>query len=224
MNVRCPHCHNAIELTDPTSAGEITCAGCGSSFRLADLPTTGWDEFTGKRIGKFEVVSTLGRGAFGVVLKASDPELDRTVAIKIPRRDDVGEGPHELERFLREARSVARLRHHSIVTIHEIGTLPPSPGTPGEGRGLPYLISDLVEGITLADLLSARRPGFAESVRLIVAVAEALDHAHQHGVVHRDIKPGNIMIRPDGSPCVMYLALAKRDTVSRTMELAGQVL
>src|SRR5262249_9556615 len=104
MHIRCPHCKNPIELVDFPPPGEISCAACGYSFHLDSLSTTAWDEFTGKRFGKFEVLGTLGHGAFGTVLKARDSELDRTVALKIPRPSNVGHGPQDLDRFLREAR------------------------------------------------------------------------------------------------------------------------
>src|SRR5437870_1256598 len=214
MHVRCPHCKNPIELVDLPPPGEITCAGCGSSFRLDELPTTAWDQYTGKRFGKFLVVGTVGHGAFGTVLKARDPELDRTVALKIPRAGNVGHGPQDLDRFLREARSVAQLRFPSIITVLEVGT----------DQGTPYLVSDFVEGVTLADQLTARRLTFAEAAGLIAAVADALDYAHSLGVVHRDVKPSNIMIRPDGSPCVMDFGLAKRAAGEVTMTIDGQVL
>ena len=80
MHLRCPHCQNPIELADLPSGGEITCAGCGSSFKLADFASTAtWDKAAGKRLGKFEVLSTLGHGAFGTVLKAHDIELDQSL-------------------------------------------------------------------------------------------------------------------------------------------------
>jgi WD40 repeat protein len=214
MHLRCPHCRNPIEVADLSVAGEITCTACGSSFRLEEVSTTAWDEYTGKRFGKFEVVGVVGRGAFGTVLKARDPELDRTVALKIPRAGNVGHGPQDVDRFLREARSVAQLRFPSIITVHEVGS----------DNGTPYLVSDFVEGVTLADLLTTRRPTFQESAKLIADVAEALQYAHSLGVVHRDIKPSNIMIRPDGSPCVMDFGLAKRDAGEITMTIDGQVL
>src|SRR5450631_120467 len=108
MHLRCPHCQNPIELADVPSGGEITCAGCGSSFQLDKFATATWDGPAKKFIGKFEVLATVGQGAFGTVLKARDTELDRTVAIKIPRAGNVGTGPEDLDRFLREARAVAQ--------------------------------------------------------------------------------------------------------------------
>jgi WD40 repeat protein len=223
MHLRCPHCKNLVELADVPSLAEISCAACGSSFRLDQMPTTAWDEFAGKRFGRFEVVGTIGHGAFGTVLKARDPELDRIVALKIPRPGNVGHGPQDLDRFLREARSIAQLRFPSIITVHEVGS----------ENGTPYLVCDFVEGVTLADLLSARRPTFRESARLIADVADALQYAHSLGVIHRDIKPSNIMIRPGsstssdgelGSPCVMDFGLAKREAGEITMTIDGQVL
>src|SRR5207244_11401465 len=115
---------------------------------------------------------------------------------------------------LRAARRVAQLRFPSIITMREVGT----------ENGTPYLVCDFVEGITLADLLTSRRPTSAESAKLVAEVAEALRYAHSLGVVHRDVKPSNIMIRPDGSPCVMDFGLAKRDAGEITMTIDGQVL
>src|SRR5262249_30840611 len=158
------------------------------------------------RVGKFELLDTVGSGAFGTVYKARDPELDRTVAVKIPRAGGLA-GPEELDRFLREARSAAQLRHPAIVPVHEVG----------QDGGLPYLGSDFVEGVTLADLLSARRPSFREAAELVAAVADALQYAHERGVVHRDVKPSNVMVGDDGAPHVMDFGLAKRDAGEITM-------
>jgi WD40 repeat protein/serine/threonine protein kinase len=213
MHLRCPHCHNAIELADVPSGGDVTCAGCGSSFQLASYTTQSWQKPDTKRIGKFEVLDTVGHGGFGTVLKARDSELDRTVAVKIPRAGNVGTGPGDVDRFLREARAVAQLRHPSIITIHEVGI-----------DGVPYLVCDFVEGLTLADILTGRRLTFRESAELIATVADAMEYAHSLGVVHRDVKPSNIMIRPDGSPCVMDFGLAKRDAGEITMTMDGQIL
>ncbi len=214
MHLACPHCKNPIELADIPSGGEITCAGCGSSFHLDTLATGTWDGAASKRIGKFELLGTVGHGAFGTVFKAHDSELDRVVAIKVPRAGNVGHGPQSLDRFLREARSVAQLRFPSIITIHEVGA----------DNGMPYLVCDFVEGVNLADYLTGRALSFRESANVVAVVADALQYAHSLGVVHRDIKPSNIMIRPDGSPCVMDFGLAKRDAGEITMTIDGQIL
>jgi WD40 repeat protein len=214
MHLLCPHCKNPIELVKLDPRAEITCTSCGSSFRIDEGSTTGWIDNSAKSIGRFSVIETVGHGGFGTVFKAHDPELDRTVAVKVPRRGNVGEAPQEVDRFLREARSVAQLRHPSIVSVHEVGML----------DGTPYLVSDFVEGLTLSDVLTARRPAPRETAKLIAEVADALQHAHQQGVVHRDVKPSNIMVRPDGSPVVMDFGLAKRDAGEITMTIDGQVL
>jgi eukaryotic-like serine/threonine-protein kinase len=213
VHLLCPHCKNPIELVKVDPRAEITCTACGSSFRLDGSTTTGWTP-SGKSVGRFKLLEEVGHGGFGTVFKAHDPELDRTVAIKVPRRGNIGEAPQDVDRFLREARSVAQLRHPSIVSVHEVGML----------DGTPYLVSDFVEGLTLSDVLTARRPPPHDAAKLIAEVADALHYAHEQGVVHRDIKPSNIMIRPDGSPVLMDFGLAKREAGEITMTIDGQVL
>jgi tRNA A-37 threonylcarbamoyl transferase component Bud32 len=164
-------------------------------------------------LGKFELLDIVGQGAFGTVYKARDARLDRVVAIKVPRAGNLA-GPQELDRFLREARSVAQLRHPSIVSVHEVG----------QYEGVPYLVSDFVDGLTLADKLSAGRLTAAEAAGLIASLADALQYAHDKKVVHRDVKPSNIMLGEDGKPCLMDFGLAKREAGEITMTLDGQVL
>jgi WD40 repeat protein/tRNA A-37 threonylcarbamoyl transferase component Bud32/Flp pilus assembly protein TadD len=213
MQVCCPHCQNPIEIADFSTRDEILCPSCGSTFRLVDQSTTDWHQRDGQTIGRFEVLETLGRGAFGTVYKARDPQLDRLVAVKVPRGGQLS-GGEELDRFLREARSAAQLRHPSIVAVHEVGQM----------DGVPYLVSDFVPGLTLADVLSARAMPFRESAQLVAQVADALQYAHDQGVVHRDVKPSNVMIGEDGSVHVMDFGLAKRDSGEVTMTVEGQVL
>jgi WD40 repeat protein/tRNA A-37 threonylcarbamoyl transferase component Bud32 len=213
VHLLCPHCHNPIELVD-APAGDVLCPACGSTFRLEQGPTSAWGpRGRGRDLGRFELLDIIGTGAFGTVYKARDPGLDRTVAVKVPRAGNLA-GREDLDRFLREARSVAQLRHPAIVPVYEVGQF----------NDLPYLVSEFVQGITLADLLSARRPPPAEAARLIRGVAEALQYAHERGVVHRDVKPSNIMLGEDGTPHVMDFGLAKRDAGEVTMTVDGQVL
>jgi WD40 repeat protein len=215
MHLVCPHCHHPIELLNAPAA-EVVCPSCGSSVRVApEGSTTGTELGNGARqFGRFTLLQVVGQGAFGTVYKARDSSLDRVVALKLPRAGNLPAGGPERDRFLREARSAAQLRHASIVSVHEVG----------ESDGRPFLVSDFVEGVTLADLLSGRRPTPREAAQLLAEVADALDFAHRHGVVHRDVKPSNIMLGADGRPLVMDFGMAKRDAGEITMTLEGQVL
>ncbi len=189
------------------------CPSCGSTFRLDADRTQTWSKDKLPTLGKFQLLSVAGRGAFGTVYRARDLKLQRIVAVKLPRSGQLTSDEDE-DRFVREARSVAQLQHPGIVPVYEVG----------RSETLPYIVSEFVEGITLADTLTARRFGFKESAQLIAQVAAALQHAHAHGVVHRDLKPSNIILTVDGKPRVMDFGLAKREVGEVTMTTEGQVL
>lgn len=234
--LKCPHCGNGIQLVEPRPR-EVTCLNCGSSFAVDPEATVTYrGTGPGSTIGRFQVLELLGRGAFGEVYKAYDPQLDRSVAVKIPRAEYFAT-VEEQQRFLREARSAAGLRHPGIVQVHEIA----------DDSGFPYIVSDCIEGLTLADLISGGRPGFRESAELVALLADALDFAHRQKVIHRDIKPSNILLaasnfppsatpgqgsRPGGiaggdAQFVPYLTdfgLARREEGEITVTLDGQVL
>jgi WD40 repeat protein/tRNA A-37 threonylcarbamoyl transferase component Bud32 len=214
MRINCPHCQNPIEVVANPTREELACPACGSTFRIEDDQSTlPADPALGQRLGRFELIAVLGQGACGRVYKARDPELDRIVAIKVPRAGNLT-SPQELDRFLREARSVAQLRHPSLVSVYEVGQV----------DDVPYLVSEYVPGVNLTDLLSARRPSPREAAALIAQVADGLQAAHEEGVVHRDVKPSNIMIGEDGAPHLMDFGLAKRDAGEITMTVEGQIL
>ena len=156
-----------------------------------------------ERIGRYEIISELGRGAMGVVYKAHDPRIGRDVAIKTIRLADQG-APDEMqalkERLFREAQSAGRLSHPGIVTIYDID----------EEGGLAYISMEFVEGRTLEMLMQeglARDAAFL--VRFLEQTAAALDYAHERDIVHRDVKPANMMITPEGGTKVTDFGIAR---------------
>ncbi|HJT35691.1 MAG TPA: serine/threonine-protein kinase [Pirellulales bacterium] len=212
MHVRCPHCHLPVELVDDVGLEQIDCPSCGSHFSLLGDETASYHGSEVKTIGHFELIERLGTGQFGSVWRARDSELDRVVAVKIPRKEQLSRD--DVEMFLREARSAAQLHHPNIVNVHEVGR---------EGDTV-FIVSDLVQGVTLADWLTGTRLSPREAAKLCSTVADALDHAHRAGVVHRDLKPPNIMIDSDGQPHLMDFGLAKRETAEITMTVDGRIL
>jgi tRNA A-37 threonylcarbamoyl transferase component Bud32 len=212
VRLNCPHCHNPIELVVERQE-EVVCPSCGSSFHLDAGRTQTWSKDKLPMLGKFSLLSRIGFGAFGTVYKAFDTELKRSVALKIPRSGMLAAVEDE-DRFLREARNAAQLRHSGIVPVFEVG----------HSEQFPYIVSELVEGTTLADALTGRKFGFREAAELVQQLAEALDYSHKQGVVHRDLKPSNIMLGADDAPRIMDFGLAKREAGEITMTMDGQVL
>ncbi len=165
-----------------------------------------------KRIGRYEILKTLGRGAMGVVYLARDPIIDRMVALKTLRVDLDAEHADEFrERFVREARAAGRLNHPGIVTVHDVGEDPES--------GLMYIAMEHVEGRDLKQILARGhvfRP--SEAARIIADVAIALDYAHSLGVVHRDVKPANIILTENGSAKITDFGIARLETSNLTVD------
>src|SRR5437899_5259368 len=183
------------------------------SARQKRAPSS-WLPVAGRRLGKFELLEQLGTGSFGYVFRARDTELDRTVAIKVLRADRLATHD-DVDRFLREARSAAQLKHRGIVSLYETGQTE---------EGTCYLVEEFVSGTTLARRLSTGRLNSRLAAELVAEVAEALEYAHQHGVIHRDIKPSNIMLDPESRPHLMDFGLAKREADEDPVTLDGQVL
>jgi formylglycine-generating enzyme required for sulfatase activity/tRNA A-37 threonylcarbamoyl transferase component Bud32 len=226
--LRCPHCHNPLRLGDD-EPDEVLCPACGGSFRIRETRQT-TTAAAPRPLGKFQLLQCVGLGAFGAVWRARDTELERIVALKIPHASLLASAD-DLERFHREARAAAQLRHPGIVTVHEVQTL----------EGLPAIVADFIDGVPLKDLLEQRRLTFPEAARLVADVAEAVDYAHQMGLVHRDLKPSNIMLdysRPAepgsngapaapgqlGRPLVMDFGLALRGEAEVTLTQDGHIL
>jgi serine/threonine protein kinase len=161
-------------------------------------------------LGRYKILKELGRGAMGLVYLGKDPTIQRFVAIKTMRLDQIDEQEKLQEiksRFFREAESAGRLSHPNIVTIYDAG----------EENELGYIAMELVEGKSLRDW--SRKPNLlpvTDILQTLATVADALDYAHQQGVVHRDIKPANIMITKDGLVKVMDFGIAKMGSNSKT--------
>jgi hypothetical protein len=195
--IRCPHCHAPSELG--SECGEIRCPSCGNSYTLVDE-----DDATAgilERVGRFELLTKIGSGAFSTVWKAWDLELERCVALKFPRTSS--------NDVLQDARASAGLQHPNIAHIHEIGV--------HEGRI--YIVRDYVDGVPLSEYLEQNGFTVSEAIALCEKIAGALHHAHQAGIIHRDLKPQNIMLRRDGEPILIDFGLARRQASDTTITI-----
>jgi predicted Ser/Thr protein kinase len=152
-------------------------------------------------VGRYEITGELGRGAMGVVYKAQDPTIGRTVALKTMRLDVHGlETDEVLRRFKNEARAAGLLNHPNIVTIYDAG----------EQDGMFYIAMEFIEGTTLQALLAENHPlSPEETLQISRQICKGLDYAHANGTIHRDIKPANIMIAADGTVKIMDFGIAK---------------
>ena len=163
----------------------------------------------------YRIVRRIARGGMGEVLEARHESLGRSVAIKLPLAEQ-GVSAAERERFLREARAAARLRHPHICTVYEIGEI----------NGMPYIAMDLVHGQTLKQWRRERQPTARQVAETVALLCRAVGYAHEQGIVHRDIKPSNVMLdEVSGPPMLMDFGLAKQfaeDGVALTC--SGQIL
>jgi len=153
---------------------------------------------SGSRLGVYEILGSLGAGGMGEVYRARDTRLNRDVAIKV-LPDALAGDPDRLSRLHREAQALASLNHSNIAIVHGFE----------ESGGIHALVMELIEGPTLADRIADGKLTLDEATPIARQIAEALDAAHEHGVVHRDLKPANIKIRPDGTVKVLDFGLAK---------------
>jgi serine/threonine protein kinase/formylglycine-generating enzyme required for sulfatase activity len=207
----CPHCHNKIRIVrNPKSGDSMTCPKCGQDSKSWETETATLRDIP-KMVGKYELLNRLGQGQFGEVWSARDPDLDRLIALKIPRHEDLD--AFDVERFFREARAAAQLEHENIVGIFEFGEDPI------------FIASKLIDGASIADRLAAGwKPTWQQTVMLCQKLAKALQHAHERGVVHRDLKPANVLTDRRDEPYLSDFGLAKRDSGEVTMTTEGLIL
>ncbi|MFH1944019.1 MAG: serine/threonine-protein kinase [Acidobacteriota bacterium] len=166
----------------------------------------------GEKLGPYEILEEIGRGGMGIVFRAYQPSLDREIAIKILPSNLVHD-KELVQRFLREARSAAKLDHPNIVTIHDVG----------EHEGTYYLAMQLVEGKGLDQIIMERGPlQEDESLSILSQIADALGHAHGKGIIHRDVKSANILIDQSGRVVITDFGIARALTDTRITR-QGQV-
>jgi serine/threonine protein kinase len=184
----CPRCVMALNLKAETVVTGEPAA--------ASAPRT--PEELAPHFPQLEILECLGRGGMGVVYKARQPQLDRVVALKILAPERVTEARFA-DRFLREARALAKLNHPNIVAVHDFG----------QTGGYFYLVMEYVDGVNLRELLRGGRLPPAEALAIVPAICDALQYAHDRGIVHRDIKPENILIDKEGKVKIADFGIAK---------------
>jgi serine/threonine protein kinase/formylglycine-generating enzyme required for sulfatase activity len=178
--------------------GDSTVSACSDRDRAAaPSPVLPLPE----RFGRYRVIRLLGSGGFGQVYQGRDDDLDRPVAIKVPNPERISR-PEDVEEYLTEARNLAQLDHPNIVPVFDVGR---------SADGLCYVVSKLVEGSDLAARIRQGPIPCIQAAKLVAAVAEALHYAHGHRLVHRDVKPANILIDSEGKPIVVDFGLALKD-------------
>lgn len=163
-----------------------------------------------QKIGRYEIIEVLGRGAMGIVYKAHDPAIDRVIAIKVIKLEakSLGIGKEEIKsRFLREARSAGTLSHPSIITIYDVG----------EKRDSAYIAMEYIDGKTFADIIAEGvKLNYEQICNTFSQIASALDYAHKKGIIHRDLKPANIMLTKEGIVKLCDFGIAKIKAAGHT--------
>ncbi|MBI4618242.1 MAG: protein kinase [Planctomycetes bacterium] len=194
----CPRCGGLLAIPaslDSTAVEDTLTAAQEEASREAGLKIL--SDRT-RSFGPFEIIGEISRGGMGIVYKAREKELDRTVALKVLLAG--GESAAEdIDRFEREARAVARLRHPCIVEIHRIGV----------HQGIHYFSMNYIQGISLDKILEEGKALTRQLVECVARIAEAIEYAHRKGVIHRDIKPANILINQKGEPYLIDFGIAK---------------
>ncbi|MBI5759435.1 MAG: serine/threonine protein kinase [Planctomycetales bacterium] len=221
MTVPCPMCDRQLEIPERgEDAGghllpmSVSCPNCGTVPIPSNMDPTivyrsAREPRTQTRVGHFTLIRLLGQGSAGEVWLAEDINLGRQVALKLPRSQDP-----ETMSLLFEAKTAASLRHPHIVSVYEVS----------QAGDQVFIASEFIDGLTLRDFLSAGKPGVEVAVDLLTRIARALHYAHEQGVVHRDVKPANILLNKEGQPYVTDFGLAKRLNAEVTISSEGQVV
>ena len=168
------------------------------------------------KIGKYQVLEVLGQGGMGTVYKGVDPLIGRLVAIKVIVADDI-DNPELLKRFYREAKAVGNLQHPNIVIVYDLG----------EENKNPYLVMEYLDGEPLNKIIASRRElSLLQKLGIITKVCDALSYAHQRDVVHRDVKPANVLLLKNGQVKLLDFGIARlgNSAYTQTETRKGQVM
>ena len=213
MHFRCPHCMNAIDVVEDDDWWEVTCPSCGTHISVAGDQETRTRMSVQEQLAHFELLERIGVGHFGAVWRARDTVLDRIVALKVSR-EQVDARPSRWS-FLREARAASQLNHPNIVPIYEIG----------QAKGHTFIVSEYIEGLDLRrHLKRAGKLAPRQAAQIARDIARALHHAHEEGILHRDVKSGNILLDADMRPYLADFGLAKRNGAEVTVTRDGEIL
>jgi len=206
--ISCVRLDASVNETDPLKATRLERDG------QAPHEDTGVRQPAPRQVGRYQIKRFLGRGGFGTVYLAYDQQLDRYVAVKVPHPELIAH-PEDAELYLTEARTVANLDHPNIVPVHDVGSTSDFPC---------YVVSKYVDGTDLAAKIKTSRITYAEATELVATIAGALHYAHKQGLVHRDVKPSNILIGKDGKPYIADFGVALREEdVGKGPKRAGTV-
>ena len=238
--VHCTHCQAPYQVDESLLGQKGKCKKCGRSFpmsatvgAIADQeaaalgtdagqkssptvgsPRTASRRVEGDKIGRFEIRGFLGSGGFGEVYRAFDTLLKRDIALKLPH-PGLLTSEADRARLMREPQVAAQLRHPNIVPIYDAG----------EESGQFYIAAAFIDGRTLKDRLDEeQRPDFRQAAKLVISLADALDYAHCEGIVHRDVKPANIMLDGKGEPLLMDFGLARLREAEDRLTHEGTIL
>jgi hypothetical protein len=166
-----------------------------------------------RQIGRYKLLDVLGQGGMGIVWRAVDAGIGRTVAIKM-LHGSYAQNSDLLTRFYREVQSTANLQHKNIVTVYALD----------EFEGFPYMVMEFLQGQSMAEIISSKKPlNLVEKLGLVSQICEGLQYAHEHGVMHRDIKPANVLVLTDGTAKIVDFGIA-RATATDTLTQTGQVI
>ncbi|MFN9719854.1 MAG: protein kinase domain-containing protein [Planctomycetota bacterium] len=217
MKFRCPNCDHPILVGEASAhpldqTDSLECPSCHSRIYLSSEETTTHISSLGLNIGQLELLQIVGEGAFGSVYQAWDKSLQRHVAVKVPRRDRVT--ADTAKAFLREARAAARVQHPNIVQVFEVGQT---------DNGI-YIVSEFIGGITLSEWLRIHEPSWREAAGLMILICQGVHAAHEANVIHRDLKPGNILMDSKHQPHVSDFGLARNLSHEITVTCDGRIV